>query len=187
MQQVNGDSIAPILNMLNAKYFIFGSGNSAIPILNPYANGNGWFVEKLSFVKNADEEIQTLGKLDTKRAAISDERFKETLDGTALGAGSVRLTSYAPNALTYEVESEKGGVAVFSEIYYPGWTVTIDGKETEFGRVNYVLRALKVPAGKHVVTAEFRPRSITVTTGIAYGAIILIFLLLGFVVYKKTT
>ena len=89
--------------------------------------------------------------------------------------------------LRYEVESEKGGVAVFSEIYYPGWTVTIDGKETEFGRVNYVLRALKVPAGKHVVTAEFRPRSITVTTGIAYGAIVLIFLLLGLVVYKKTT
>lgn len=186
MQQVNGDSIAPMLNMLNTKYFIFGSGNSAIPILNPYANGNGWFVEKLSFVKNADAEIQALGKLDTKRAAVADERFKPELDGTALGSGTVRLTAYAPNQLTYEVESEKGGVAVFSEIYYPGWTVAIDGKEAEFGRVNYVLRALKVPAGKHVVTAEFRPRSITVTTGIAYGAIVLIFLLLGFVVYKKT-
>lgn len=177
MELVPGDSLAPALNMLNTKYFIFGSGQHAQAIENPYANGNAWFVDELKFVANADAEMQTLQKLDTKHQAVADERFKAQLDGSKLGKGTVKITAYAPNELHYNVESEQGGVVVFSEIYYPGWTATIDGQPAEPGRVNYVLRALKVPAGKHQVKLEFRPASVNVTNRIAYAALAIIMLL----------
>lgn len=177
MTKVNADSLAPTMNMLNTKYLIFGRGDRSQAIMNPYANGNGWFVGKLDFVKNADAEMAALGKLDTKHAAVADERFKTQLDGSALDTGKVTLTSYEPNLLKYQIESGKGGVVVFSEIYYPGWTVTIDGTPAEPGRVNYVLRALKVPAGKHEVVMEFRPASVDTTNRIAFAALGIIMLL----------
>ena len=86
------------------------------------------------------------------------------------------MTSYAPNELHYNVETGKGGVVVFSEIYYPGWSAYIDGQEAELGRVNYVLRALKVPAGKHEVKLEFRPASVSLTESVSYAAIALVLL-----------
>ncbi len=173
LSRVNGDSIAPVLNMLNTKYFIFGKeANQVVP--NPYANGNAWFVQNLSFVKNADAEMAALTGLDTKHKAVADERFKAQLDGSPLDSGKVTLTSYAPNHLQYDVASAKGGVVVFSEIYYPDWTVTIDGQPAELGRVNYVLRALKVPAGQHKVEMSFNPKSIAQTNYVAYAALLLI-------------
>lgn len=177
MTRVAGDSIAPVLNMLNTKYLIFGKQANQV-VHNPYANGNGWYVRSLRFVKGADAEMAGLDKLDTKHCAVADERFRTQIDGTALDSGSVALTSYEPNLLKYSINSAKGGVVVFSEIYYPGWTVTIDGKPAELGRVNYVLRALKVPAGKHEVVMEFRPATVNATNTIAYIALAII--LIGF-------
>ena len=169
--------------MLNAKYFMFGKEANQV-IVNPGANGNAWFVQSLKFVKNADAEMAGLNKLDTKHAAVADERFKAALDGSALGTGSVTFGEYQPNKLTYTVNSDKGGVVVFSEIYYPDWTVTIDGKPAELGRVNYVLRALKVPAGKHQIVMDFEPQSITTTNTIAYIALALILVLFAFAVCR---
>lgn len=165
------DSIAPVLNMLNTKYFIFGREQQAFAVENIYHNGNGWFVDQLDFVPNADKEMAALHGMDTKREAVADERFRSALETQTLGQGTVELTQYAPNEMHYKVQSEAGGVVVFSEIYYPGWTATIDGNEAELGRVNYVLRALRVPAGAHEVKMEFRPASVSTTTGIAYFAI----------------
>ena len=183
MTRVPGDSVAAVLNMLNTKYIMFGKQANQV-IENPYANGNGWFVRQLNFVKNADAEMAALGKLDTKHVAVADEKFRSTLDGTALDSGSVSLQQYAPNDLKYTIESAKGGLVVFSEIYYPGWTVTIDGKPAELGRVNYVLRALKVPAGKHEVQMTFRPASITTTNTIAYVALLLVVALFAIAVWR---
>ena len=177
MTRVPMDSVAPVMNMLNTKYFIFGNGQHAVPVLNPRANGNAWFVSSLRFVNNADAEMAALDGLDTKHAAVADARFKAVLDGTPLDSGSVSLTAYDANRLAYNVETAKGGVVVFSEIYYPGWTVTIDGHEAELGRVNYVLRALKVPAGRHEVVMEFRPASVTTTDTIGYAALAAVALL----------
>ena len=174
MAEVNADSIAPVLNMLNTKYFIFGQGMQSMALQNPYANGNAWFVDRLTFVKDADAEIAALKGLDSKHEAVADEAFKAQLDGSALGQGSVEFLSYEPNELKYEVESEKGGLLVFSEIYYPGWTAKVDGQEVELGRVNYVLRALKMPAGKHEVVLEFRPLTLSVTDSIAWSALVII-------------
>ena len=184
MTRVPGDSVAAVLNMLNTKYIMCGKQANQV-IENPYANGNGWFVRQLNFVKNADAEMAALGKLDTKHVAVADEKFRSTLEGTALDSGSVSLQQYAPNDLKYTVESAKGGLVVFSEIYYPGWTVTIDGKPAELGRVNYVLRALKVPAGKHEVQMTFRPASITTTNTIAYVALLLVVALFAIAVWRN--
>lgn len=174
LSRVNGDSITPVLNMLNTKYFLFGKEANQV-VQNPYANGNAWFVQNLAFVKNADDEMAALTGLDTKHKAVADQRFKTQLDGSPLDSGKVTLTAYAPNQLQYDVTSAQGGVVVFSEIYYPGWTVTIDGQPAELGRVNYVLRALKVPAGQHKVDMSFKPKSITRTNIVAYVALALIF------------
>lgn len=173
MTQVAGDSLAPVLNMLNTKYYIFGTNQHAQALLSPFANGNAWFVQKLSFVKNADAEINALKGLDTKHEAVADEKFS-SLSGTPLDSGSVKLTSYEANLLKYSTESPRGGVVVFSEIYYPGWTATIDGEPAEIARVNYVLRALKVPAGRHEVVMEFRPSSVSTTNAIAYAALAIV-------------
>ncbi len=179
MSMVAGDSIMPALNMLNTKYFIFGQGARAQAIPNPYANGNAWFVQQLNFVENADAEMAALQKLDTKRAAVADARFKPALQTAVLDSGTVRLTHYDTNLLRYVAESPKGGVVVFSEVYYPDWTVTIDDKPAELGRVNYLLRALRVPAGRHEIGMEFRPASVATTDRLGYAAIALTLLLFG--------
>lgn len=181
MTKVNADSVAPVLNMLNTKYLIFGKQANQV-VENPRANGNGWFVTNLSFVENADAEMAALSHLDTKHQAVADNKFKATLDGSPLDSGTVTLNAYDTNELKYTINSAKGGVVVFSEIYYPGWTVTIDGKPAEFGRVNYVLRALKVPAGKHQVVASFRPASVSTTNNVAYAALAVILLLFVFAI-----
>ena len=183
MEKVPGDSITPVLNMLNCKYYIVGQGGRyAVP--NLYADGNAWFVKELNFVDNADQELAALDRLNPKKQAVADRRFKDELEG-ALGDGSATLKKYAPNELHYSVETKGGGLLVFSEIYYPGWTATIDGKEADLGRVNYVLRALRVPNGKHEVVMEFRPKSVSITSYVAYGAIGIIVLLFGWALYRR--
>lgn len=190
MTKVNGDSIYPVINMLNAKYFILGLQNGqTVPIQNPYAAGNAWFVDKLTYVDNANEEIETVGKINLKREAVADKAFESQL-GRAKpqqGTSIVTLKAYEPNALTYEVNSEKGGVIVFSEIYYPGWTVTVDNQPAELGRVNYVLRAMSVKPGKHEVTMSFQPASIRKTEAVAYTSygILLLLIAIGLLVEWK--
>ncbi len=167
-----------VLNMLNTKYLIVDPDDE--PVLNPHANGNAWFVDAVEYVADADAEIETLRGLDTKHKAVADRRFESVLgkaqpDTTA----SAVLTGYEANALTYEVNSEKGGVLVLSDIYYPGWTCTVDGKPVEIGRVDYVLRAIKVDEGKHDVVMTFDPQTLHATETVAYvawGLLVLLFL-----------
>ncbi len=188
MTKVNGDSIYPILNMLNTRYVIMPlQGGETVPMKNPYAYGNAWFVDKISYVNNANEELDTTGKIVLRHEAVADKKFQDVL-----GAGApqdqvslVKLTAYEPNELKYETESGKGGVVVFSEIYYPGWTATIDGNPAELGRVDYVLRALKVPAGKHQIVLTFKPKSINTTETIAYIAGVVLLLALLMVCYVE--
>ena len=181
MTKVNGDSIFPVLNMLNTKYFIFPlQGGQTVPVQNPYAYGNAWFVDKVTYANNANEEIDEVGKLNLRHEAVADAKFKEQLgqsvpqDDTSM----VKMIQYKPNNLTYEVKSSKGGVIVFSEIYYPGWTATVDGQPAELGRVNYILRALNVKPGSHKVVLDFHPSSLKKTETVAYIGYVVLLLLL---------
>ena len=176
-----------ILNMLNTKYFIFPAGQQrqTVPILNPHAYGNAWFVNKVQYVNNANEEIDALDSIIPTETAVVDARFKDVLKGATESykdsLSSIRLTSYAPNRLTYETNNAQDGIAVFSEIYYPdGWHVTIDGQPAELARADYILRTMYVPAGQHTIEMRFDPTSLHVTEGIAYGALAL--LVIGIIV-----
>ena len=181
MTQVKGDSIFPVLNMLNAKYFIFPlEGGQTVPIQNPYVYGNAWFVDQLNYVDNANQEMDALGRLDLRHQAVADAKFKAQL-GEAVEqdtASVVIITGYEPNRLAYDVNSGKGGVLVFSEIYYPGWTATIDGEPVELGRVDYVLRAMNVKPGRHEVVLSFFPKSVNTTETIAYISYLILFLVI---------
>jgi hypothetical protein len=186
MTQVKGDSIYPVLNMLNTKYFILPlQGGQTVPVENPYTYGNAWLIDKITYVDNANQELDMMGKIDLRHEAVADAKFKAQL-GEAVAQDTlsvVRIKSYEPNQVSYEVESGKGGVIVFSEIYYPGWTATVDGVEQELGRVDYVLRALQVKPGKHEVVLSFFPKTITRTETIAYVALaILLLLVIGLAV-----
>ena len=188
MTQVNGDSICPVLNMLNTKYFIFPlEGGQTVPIQNPYVYGNAWFVDEIQYVENANDEIAALGKLALRHQAVADVKFKTQLgEATEQDTTSiVTITGYEPNRLTYDVNSGKGGVLVFSEIYYPGWTATVDGKPVELGRVDYVLRALQIQPGKHQVELSFFPKSVDMTETVAYTAFgVLLLVLVGIVLIE---
>lgn len=185
MTQVAGDSVYPVLNMLNTKYFILPlQSGKTVPVENPYANGNAWFVDKVKFVDNANEELDALGRLNLRHEAVADKKFAEQLKPTSADTtASVTIVSYEPNQLVYDVKSAKGGVVVFSEIYYPGWTATVDGNPVELGRVDYVLRALTVAPGQHKVELSFFPKSIDVTETIAYTALGLLLILLIIAVF----
>lgn len=171
MSKVNGDSIYPVLNMVNAKYFILPlqSGQTA-PVLNPYAYGNAWFVDRVDYVADANKEIDAVGKTDLRHVAVADAKFKEAIGESAAqdSTSTVTLTSYDANKLTYDVSSAKGGVIVFSDIYYPGWTATVDGTEVPVGRANYMLRAINVKPGAHKVELSFFPKTVDTTETIAY-------------------
>ncbi len=161
----------PVLNMLNTRWFIMpAQGGQTMPLFNPHALGNAWFVKNVRYVADANEEIASLHEIDPAVTAVVDSRFKEQVKEQP-SAGKIVLKSYDANRLAYETDSETGGVVVFSEIYYPGWRSSIDGQEVEHGRADYILRAMNVPAGKHTVEFVFDPISLHVTETIAYIAI----------------
>ena len=147
-------------------------------------------MDKVTYVDNANQELDGIAKINLRHEAIADKKFKEQLgESTTQDTLSVvRIMSYEPNQLSYEVESNKGGVIVFSEIYYPGWTATVDGVEQELGRVDYVLRALQVKPGKHEIVLSFFPKSITTTETIAYmalGILLLLLIILAVQAYRR--
>lgn len=183
MSQVKGDSIYPVLNMLNTRYFIMPlQGGQTVPLRNTYCYGNAWLVDKVAYVDNANQEIERVGKLDLRHEAVADKKFQSVLGESVAQANTslVTLREYQPNRLIYDVHSDKGGVVVFSEIYYPGWTATIDGEPAELGRVNYILRALNVKPGSHEVVLDFHPTSVKVTETVAYvGYVALLLIILA--------
>ena len=180
----------PVLNMLNTRYFIFPlQGGQTVPLLNPFARGNAWFVNDVKYVNNANEEIETIHELDPAHQAVVDKKFQEVIQPIASDStATIQLVAYEPNYLKYEVNSEKGGTVVFSEIYYPGWQSTIDGQPVPHGRANYILRAMNVPAGKHTVEFTFDPASLHTTETIAFvalGLLVLLAVVAGYFAWKK--
>ncbi len=161
-----------VLNMLNTRYIIIDENTAQ---RNPDALGNAWFVDSLTYVKNADQEMAFLNDFNPAVSAVADAKFRTQLgEARATQPGdTIYETSYAPNHLTYKSHSALGGVAVFSEVYFPwGWKVTVDGKPAEMGRVNYVLRALQLPAGDHEIDFKFEPDEVNTTqTWAKVGAI----------------
>jgi hypothetical protein len=173
-----------ILNMLNTKYLIIPVGeDKSVPIMNPEANGNVWFVKEITLAENADQEITGLGKINTKTQAIMQTKFKNDVkvEPSYSAEGSIKLKSYKPNDLVYESESNAAQFAVFSEIYYPkGWNAYIDGNLTPHAAVDYVLRGMNIPSGKHKIEFKFEPQTYKTGNSIAMvGSVLVIVTVAG--------
>lgn len=186
LDSINGDSLFPVLNMLNMKYAIMPlKDQQTLPVQNPWAKGNAWMAEQVLIADDADMELSQLELLKEKprTAILGNDPTRKTAQLTP-GTGDIRLTSYEANALSYEAETT-GGVAVFSDIYYPGWRCTIDGQPAEIWRANYVLRAVVLPEGKHKIDFVFDPQTLHTTEGIANTALILLaVLMIGLIAWE---
>lgn len=198
MQQLFDYQIAKnnieVLNMLNVKYVIqTDSTGASVPVQNPNANGNAWFVNKVVLLTKPDDVMKSLRKIDTKTTAVfnvhdygakfDEARLKEDFDTN----GAIKLDVYKPNYLKYSSENEGKGLAVFSEIYYEkGWNAYLDGKLTEHFPVDYVLRAMQIPAGKHTIEFKFEPQVVQtgsiITLVSSFGMLLL---LVGGVYFEK--
>lgn len=178
LQGSQSDADWNVVNMLNARYIVDYNGQ---PLVNDEALGNAWFVDEVRYVDGADAEMNALSEINPAAVAVADKRFRDVLGASVSKSpgDTIFETSYAPNRLTYHASTARGGVAVLSEVYFPwGWHAAIDGKPVEIGRVNYVLRALNIPAGEHTVELTFDPESLHNTTNIAYVAVVLIYVAL---------
>nr|WP_103912158.1 YfhO family protein [Halpernia humi] len=181
-----------ILNLLDAKYLVLGTPEKPQAVPNPESNGNAWFVSNLKFVKTPNEELNSLGEIDSKKTAVISDSDKNYFDGKNLAKDStaiINLTKYQPNSLEYKTQSKTPQLAVFSEIYYPeGWKMFIDDVEVPYIKADYLLRAVYVPAGNHTVQMVFEPK--VIATGKIISLIsLLIFLILSglgiYFVYRK--
>lgn len=169
-----------VLDMLNAKYIIGPDGRL---VVNPTTLGPAWLVDTIVYVDTPDAEMAALDTLQTGRVAVADRKFAPML-GAAVPprepSDTIYLTSYAPDRLTYHVQTARGALAVLSEVYFPwGWEARVDGKPTQIGRVDYLLRAVALPAGARSLVLSFRPRSVAVTVGIARACVIIIYIMLA--------
>ncbi len=193
LDSIAGDSLFPVLNMLNTKYAILPlQGGETVPVQNPWAMGNAWFVDHVFLVANADEELALLSAINPRHTAAVDVSFKGQIPDQLISAGGpadgsvyndstasgLTLTAYEANALTFEATTDRERLAVFSDIYYPGWQCTIDGEPADILRADYVLRAVVIPAGKHQIAFRFDPQSLHTTEAIANTALIALALLL---------
>ncbi len=179
-----------IFNMLNTKWFILpGQDGSPRAQQNPAAFGNAWLVNNIQVVNSNDAEFAALGSVpDLKGTAIVHESFADEIAGLQpTGQGSVQLTEYSLNDLSYSFNSPSEQLVVFSEMWYGpdlGWQATIDGQPAPLIRANYLLRGLRVPAGQHTIEMHFRPSSYFVGKTISLVCSILIILgLIGYGVY----
>lgn len=184
-------SSIPVINAFNIKYLIVGTGKGDIPIVNPFHNGNAWFVKELKQVNSADEEIKEFGKIETRDVALI-QPLKSTGSYSVRSRGienkfivdslaSIKLDLYRPNHLIYTSNNANDGFAVFSEIYYKdGWKATIDGKATLIDKVDYTLRGLQIQKGKHTIEFKFDPQVVKTGSTIAlFSSIVMLLVIIG--------
>ncbi len=180
-----------VFNMLNTKYFILSDSEEGTPRAqkNPDALGNAWFVENFRLVDNPDQEIEALNDFNPAAKAVIDKRFEpylEELTDEPLAGGEIRLTEYRPDYLKYSAVAEGTALAVFSEIYYEdGWEALINGEEVPHFRVNYILRAMVVPEGEHVIEFRFDPPGYRIGERISLASSIIMILLIGTIIYRR--
>ncbi|MEL6651078.1 MAG: YfhO family protein [Bacteroidota bacterium] len=182
-----------VINMLNTRYFIFRAGDAQNPpqvLQNPAAMGNAWFVSDIQYVDDPDGEMAALTGFDPRRTAIvnqtaKDGYYKQQLDGVnpkPAPSDRITLTSFQPNKLTYESNTSQDQVAIFSEVYYndgKGWNAYLDGQPASHFQANYILRGMKIPAGKHTIEFRFEPSAFSTGNTLSLVFSILVILLLA--------
>ena len=178
-----------VLNMLNMKYLIYNP--AASPLQNRYALGNAWFVKEVKMVKNADEELQMVGEINPATAVVVDERYQSQLEGYTSKsdpAATINLINYKANHITYESNAASEQLAVFSEIYYKDWNAYVDGEQKPYFSADWVLRAMRVPEGKHTIEFKFEPQKYYLGEKISLISCLVLFSFIGvslFMAWKR--
>lgn len=179
-----------VINMLNTRYVIFDLNQA--PIRNPHPLGNAWFVSDFKMVGNADDEIKAMENFNPAETAIVDQRFIEHVQGITVAkdrAGKIELTEYQPNYLKYDFSAANNQFTVFSDIFYDkGWNAYLDGELVPHFRVNYVLRAMILPAGQHTIEFKFKPKSYYMGNKVSLASSLLLILAIagyGFMQFRK--
>lgn len=172
-----------VFNMLNTKYFITQNpaNGASIAQLNPNANGAVWFVKAIQFVPTADAEMDALSTLHLKDTAVAQQKFSSQVKQQPQfdSAATIKVREYLNDKITYDYSSNNNQFAVFSEVYYPhGWNAYIDGQKTDYIKVDYVLRGMSIPAGKHTIEFRFEPESYKTANTLMLIASLLTFALL---------
>lgn len=189
-RQFNSAINEDVLDMLNTKYVITSDeqGNQRIQNRNS-ASGNAWIVNRVTYVENAEEEMQAINSFDPKEVAIVHNEFKSLIDSSKVGTSQnaiINLVDYRPDHLVYEYSAPQSVLAVFSEIYYDkGWKAYVDGNEIPYMRANYVLRAAQLPGGNHKVEFKFEPRSYYVGENVSLVASLILVLMFGFAIWRQ--
>ena len=187
----NGGGDPNILNMLNTKYVLVADKTGIQPKENPFANGPAWFVSEVKIADTPNEEIDLISKVDNKKVAVIGKEDEKYLNGKTLQAdpaAKIAVKTYQPNEIVYQTSSATPQLAVMSEIYYPhGWKFYIDGKETDYIKADYLLRAVHVPAGKHEIRMAFEPEVIQKgkTISLASAGLFILLAALGFVFMNR--
>ena len=174
-----------VLNMLNTKYFITQKGQAQ---RNTSSLGNAWFVSEVSVVEDADAEIKALDNFNPRTTAIVDRRFEEFLISSNVdtSVATIKLDNYKPNYLKYSSKTTLDQLAVFSEIFYDkGWNAYVDGELKPHFRANYILRAMQIPKGNHIIEFKFEPKVYVTGESISLTSSIILLLLLGLVSLKE--
>ena len=190
-KQFNGAINEDVLDMLNTKYLITADQNGQKEMMKnrSTAAGHAWFVQKVEYVKNADEEMMAISSFDPKNVMVVDQKFKSLIDVKKVGYdgnGFIRLTNYHPDHLTYEYSSGRDALAVFSEMWYEkGWNAYVDGEKIPYFRANYILRAAQLPGGNHKLEFKFEPSSYYTGETISLIASILLLLSLGYATFLE--
>jgi len=179
-----------VLDMLNTRYTITSDNKDSQHVeRRNTAAGNAWIVNRVTYVKNAEEEMAAINSFNPKDVAIINDEFKSLIAEKGLGTSenaSIQLTKYRPDELIYEYSAPQDVIAVFSEIWYDkGWNAYVDGQKIPHFRADYVLRAAQLPAGNHTVEFKFEPQSYLIGENISLGASILLVLLFGFAIWKE--
>src|SRR5690554_2562180 len=189
-RQFNNAINEDVLDMLNTKYVITANAEGSQRIQNRSTTaGNAWFVNRVLFVDNAEEEMNAIDSFDPKEVAIVHSEFKSLIDSTRVGTArnaSIELIDYRPDHLVYEYSAPQDALAVFSEIYYDkGWKAFIDGQEIPYFRADYVLRAAQLPGGNHKLEFKFEPQSYYMGENISLVASILLLAAFGVALWRE--
>ncbi|HCN84907.1 MAG TPA: hypothetical protein DIT07_15010, partial [Sphingobacteriaceae bacterium] len=191
-KQFTGSLNEDVLDMLNTKYAIMSdqTGQSLRMVNRASAAGNAWFVQKVVYVKNADQEMASINSFNPKEVAFVDEKFKPMIDEKKVGyspTGLIKLTSYRPDDLIYEYSADRDVIAVFAEIWYDkGWNAYVDGEKINHFRADYILRAAQLPGGNHKLEFKFEPASYYTGEKISLMASILLIAGIAFAIYTET-
>jgi hypothetical protein len=170
------------LNMLNTRYIIYNA--EAPPLVNKHELGNAWFVPVYNIVPDADAEMAAVTSFNPESEAIVDKRFENLLTGLQITpdtSARIALTEYRANYLKYSASTASEQLAVFSEVYYAkGWEAMVDGKSMPHFRADYLLRAMRIPAGEHTIEFRFHPKSYFLGEKVSFASsLLLIMMIIG--------